>query len=273
MNSMTMTATLTRPSTAAEIDRSNIDRLIDEYHRTGDNTIRNRIVEANLYLADRLVPRYLGTSSSSIGPAVTSDDLRQTARVALIGAVERFDPQGGASLSTFASRTIDGELKRYLRDRSWMVRPPRRLQEVYLNTRRATEDLQHELGRPPSVSELADRVGVSTADVRQGMVAAESRSNESLDREVHIDGGAGVSTVAATIGSVDRSYALFEDLACLRSALGYLSDSEVAILRMRYVEQMSQSSIAHATGVSQSYVSRVLKRSIQTLRTYCLSAA
>lgn len=267
------TSTIAPPASRPTLDRSETTRLLEEYRRTGDKRIRNRLVEAHLAIADRLVPRYLSSSSGAGGASVSADDLRQTARLALIGAVERFDPRAGASLATFAARTVDGELKRYLRDRSWLVRPPRRLQEAHLNTRRATEDLQHELGRTPTVVELADRVGVSVAEVRDGMVAAEARTNESLDREVHSDTAGAPTTLAALIGAPDGNFALFEDLSCLRSAIGHLSETEIGILRMRYFDQMSQSSIAHATGVSQSYVSRVLKRSLQTLHSYFLAAA
>jgi RNA polymerase sigma-B factor len=136
--------------------------LLEDYHRTRDRRLRNRVVEAHLHLVDHYV--LLHARRGVVG----ADDLRQTALLALIGAVDRFDPAAGASLSTFAGRTIDGELKRYLRDRTWLVRPPRSAQEAHLNVRNASEELAHELGRSPTVDELAERLGVHPDHVLLG---------------------------------------------------------------------------------------------------------
>lgn len=255
------------------MDPGETARLIDEYHRTGDRSLRNRVLEAHLYVADRIVPRYSASPRGNSAATISSEDLRQTARLALIGAIERYDPTAGASLCTFATRTIEGELKRFLRDRTWLVRPPRRLQENHLNIRRATEELQHEFGRIPTTEELAERVGVSAGEVRAGMLASQARTNESLDREVRIDDDSVPSTLSTLLGSLDRNFALCDDLNCLHSALKKLDDRQVEFLRMRYSEQMSQSAIAASTGVSQSYVSRVLQQAVRTLRSYFQLAA
>lgn len=247
--------------------------LIDAYRASGDENLRNQILEAHLHVADRIVPRFCTRPAGGSGGSVSAEDLRQTAHMALIGAIERFDPHAGATLATFATRTIEGELKRYLRDRTWLVRPPRRLQENHLNIRRATDELQHELGRAPSVGELSERIGISNKDVREGLLASLARSNDSLDRDVRGEDESAPSALGELIGGVDPNFALHDDLECLRAALRRLDDRERTFLRMRFVDEMSQSAIAATTGVSQSYVSRVLQHSIGSLRSYFNASA
>jgi hypothetical protein len=119
-----------------------------EYQATGDRRLRNRVVEEHLHVVEHHARSYSGRG-------VSVDDLRQVGALAVVRAVDRFDPSQGASFATFAGRTVDGELKRWFRDRSWSVRPPRRTQELHLAVRRATDELSHQFGRPPSVGELA----------------------------------------------------------------------------------------------------------------------
>ena len=106
-----------------------------------------------------------------LAPGIPEDDLRQIALLAIVHAVERFDPEVGVAFSTFASRTIDGELKRYFRDRTWSVRPPRQAQELHLELRRTDEELTHRLGRSPTMAELADEVGESEDHVLEALEA------------------------------------------------------------------------------------------------------
>ena len=125
--------------------------LFREYRRTGDRRVRNRLVEEHLTVPDYYVRRYSGRG-------VPHDDLRQVALLTMLRSIDRFDPDLGIEFGTFASRTIEGELKRYFRDRTWAVRPPRRAQELHLELRRAEEELTQRLGRSPTVAELADEL-------------------------------------------------------------------------------------------------------------------
>ena len=163
------------------LDPHQIDELLQRYRLTGDRSLRNRVVEAHLDIAGFQVRRFARSGSASV------EDLRQTALVAVINAAERYEAGHGASFRTFASRTIEGELKRYLRDRSWAVRPPRGRQEMYLHVRRCTEDLSHELHRSPTVAEVADRLGVSEEAVLEGMEAGNAREAEHIDPVVRPD--------------------------------------------------------------------------------------
>ena len=235
-----------------------VAHLIEEYRRTGDRRLRNRVVEAHLHLVDHYV------ASCARGGLVSKDDARQTALLALIGAVDRFDPAGGASLITFATRTIDGELKRYLRDRSWMVRPPRSAQETHLNLRRASEQLSQELGRAPTVAEFARHLDIDEDHVHIGLVAGLGRRNESVDHPARDDDSA--HRLEATLGHEDVGFDLTEARISLRAGMSRLDDRQRDLLHMRFAKGMSQPDIAREVGVSQSYVSRIIRSALSVLR-------
>lgn len=236
-----------------------IEEMLRDYRRTSDRQLRNRIVEAHLHLADYHVKRY------ARGGMCSADDLRQTALMAMIKAVDRFDPAYGASFRTFASRTIEGELKRYLRDRTWAVKPPRRAQEFYLRLRRVSEELGHHLGRAPTVSELAKELDVTEEQVIEGFESGHARVADQIDAPARNDGSSfGLDHV---LGGVDPTLADIETQIILRAAIESLDDREQLVIRLRYFEDRSQPEIAETIGVSQSYVSRILRETLVQLRT------
>jgi RNA polymerase sigma-B factor len=148
--------------------------LFAEYRRTGERRIRNEIVERYIRLVEFTVRRFRHRS-------VEYEDLRQVAYLAILTAVERFDPERNIQFSTFASQSMEGELKRYLRDRSWSVRPPRRSQELHLELRDAEERLAQRLRRPPLVAELAEELRVSEDDVLLALEARQAYRASSID--------------------------------------------------------------------------------------------
>jgi len=220
--------------------------------------LRNRIVESHMDVADHHVARF----SRSAG--VTAEDLRQTALLAMIRAVDRFDPSFGTTFRTFASRTIEGELKRFLRDRSWAVRPPRSAQEMHLRVRQVTDELAQRLTRPPTVAEVATEMGVDVDSVLHGMEAGRARSAAGLDMPTSDDGEG--STPLRELASTEPGYASVEDRVVLREAVEHLDDRERQVLRLRFVDDLTQPEIAEVVGLSQSYVSRLLRSGIEHLR-------
>ncbi len=246
-----------RSQRAGAVDPSTISAWLTEYRRTQDRRVRNRIVEAHLHLVDHYVARYERGAASA-------DDVRQTALVALIGAVDRFDPTAGASLRTFADRTIEGELKRYLRDRTWLVRPPRAAQEIHLHLRRAAEELGHELHRSPTVAELAERLDVDEEQVLSGLVVGTTRESESIHRQIRDDEGA--LTLEATLGDVDPGIDLTEVRMIVRRGTDKLDHRQIELLHQRFIDGLSQPEIAARHGISQSYVSRIIRSALATLR-------
>ncbi len=257
-------ATLAERRNRGSMAADEVAALIDEYHRTGERRLRNQVVEAHLHVADHHVSRF----SRSVGAA--SDDLRQTALLAMIRAVDRFDTSLGVTFRTFASRTIEGELKRYLRDRAWMVRPPRRAQEMHLHVRRATEDLSHALGRPPTVREVAAELGTEVDHVLEAMEAGQARSATGL--EAPGADGEESSSLSRLLGAVDPSYAEVDEREVLRDAVAGLDDRQQLVLHLRYVEELSQPEIADEVGLSQSYVSRLLRGTLDQIRAELVSA-
>jgi RNA polymerase sigma-B factor len=239
-------------------DAGRIQLLFEQYRARPDRHTRNRLVEAHLHLADYYVARFARSGNS---PA---EDLRQTALLAVLNAVERFDPSMGVSFRTFASRTIEGELKRYLRDRSWAVRPPRRAQELHLLVRRTAEELTHRLGRAPTVAELAEDMRVDDEHVLEALEAGQARSATGIDAPA---GPNDDLPLARLLGSVDPSYGTVDERMVLRSAVAALDERQQLVLHLRFVEELSQPEIAERIGVSQSYVSRILRGSLALLRT------
>jgi RNA polymerase sigma-B factor len=240
------------------VPETDIDDLLREYRATSDRRIRNRIVETHLHLAEYHVKRY------ARGDLCSAEDLRQTALLAIIKAVERFDPAFGASFRTFASRTVEGELKRYLRDRTWAVKPPRRAQEFYLRLRRTSEELGHALGRAPTVRELAVELGVDEERVIEGFESGHARVADQIDPPPGPDGSTrGVENV---LGAVDPVLAEVEVNIMLREAIESLDARAQQVIRLRFFEDRSQPEIAETIGVSQSYVSRILRETLLDLR-------
>lgn len=242
-----------------QIDRSAVlATMFVEYRETGDRRLRNELVEEHRDLADYFVKRY-----SRRG--VPAEDLRQLAFMAIIHAVERFDPEVGVTFSTFASRTVEGELKRYFRDRTWSVRPPRRAQELHLELRRAEEDLAQQLGRSPTVAELATTLDVSKDHVLEALEAGVAHQAASLDQastqddETTTRGDRVLAEGEPGYGRVDRQI-------IVRELMEELPERERLIVYMRFFENMTQPEIAEKVGVSQSYLSRILRKALLTLR-------
>ncbi len=193
------------------------------------------------------------------------DELIAEGNQGLVKAVDRFDPERGVKFTTFAARTIEGELKRYLRDRGWSVRVPRGLQDTGFEVRRAEGELTQRLGRAPTLEELADEIDLGVADVGRAVLARGSFDAVSLDAPAGGDDD-GI-TPLDRLPDADRSLELAPEVADLGAALAALSERDRRILRLRFFEDLSQSEIAERVGVSQMHVSRLLAKALDTLRT------
>jgi RNA polymerase sigma-B factor len=234
--------------------------LFAEYRRTGDRGMRNELVEAHRHVADYFVKRY-----SRRG--VAADDLGQVALLAIVRAVDRYDPAQGVAFSTFASRTIDGELKRHFRDKTWAVRPPRTAQELHLALRHAEEALVQRLRRSPTVAELAAEVGESVDHVLEAMEAGGAHQSTSLDQTASgPDDAEGSALAERVLGREDRGYSHVERQQIVQELLDSLDERDRAIIEMRFFENRTQEEIAAKIGVSQSYLSRLLRRALLALR-------
>lgn len=240
--------------------RADTASWFEEYRRTGDREVRNRIVVAHRHIADYYVRRYERRG-------VHHDDLLQVSLLSIVRAAERFDPARGVEFSTFAGRTIEGELKRFFRDRTWSIRPPRRVQELHLALRRAQEEMAQTLGRSPTVRELARHCEVSQDDVLEALEASGAHQAASLDRartteEDDTGGSLGDRVLVADEGGFDQ----VDRRDLIHGLLADLPERDRQIIEMRFFENMTQPEIAERVGVSQSYLSRVLRRTLLDLR-------
>jgi RNA polymerase sigma-B factor len=234
-----------------------LDELFREYRRTQQRSVRNRLVEAHRGLAASIAHDYRGRG-------VELDDLVQIAMLGTLKAVERFDPERGIPFSSFASRTVNGEIKRYFRDRTWAVRPPRSAQERHLDLRRATGAMSSRLGRPPTVAELAEELDISEDDVLEAQEAGAAYRATSLDaRRPGDEDGA---SLAERLPGGDAASQPVELRMLVGQLLRTLPPREAEILRLRFYEELTQSEIADRLGISQMHVSRLIRRCLLELR-------
>lgn len=226
--------------------------------------IREKLVEINLPLAEHLARRFRGRGEEL-------DDLVQVATVALIKSIDRFDPQRGFEFSTYATPTIIGELKRHFRDKRWAVRVPRRLQELRLTLASATAELIQEVGRSPTVPELAARLGMTTDEIIEGLEACNAYTAASLDAPTQGAAEDGTALMRDAFGADDAALDEAESRQALRPLIARLPQRERRILVLRFFDDMTQSQIAREMGISQMHVSRILARTLAELRSSLLA--
>jgi len=225
-----------------------------EFAATRDGALRDELITAHLGLAQHLARRFANRGEPL-------DDLIQVASIGVMKSVDRFDPDRGVEFSTFAARTILGELKRHFRDKGWAVRAPRRIQELYLEIGHATGELAQKLGRPPTMAELAEATGSTVEAVIEATEAGSGYRTASLDAPSRVERGG-----SDAIGEEDTAFDDVDNRGLLSPAFTSLPAREQTILRLRFVDGLTQSEIATRIGVSQMHVSRLLTASLRKLR-------
>jgi RNA polymerase sigma-B factor len=238
-------------------ERDELRRKFYEYAQTRDRALRDELVTAHMGLAEYLARRFTNRGEPL-------DDLVQVAALGLLKAVDRFDPERGVEFSTYATHTIVGELKRHFRDKGWAVRAPRRMQELYLRLGKIVSTLSQELGRSPTIAELATEAQVSEEEVLEALEAGQAYRFASLDAPSPGDeDGEGMG---ASLGQEDKELVEAEHRAALSPLIAQLPQREQTILHLRFFEGLTQSEIAGRLGISQMHVSRLLARSLAQLR-------
>ncbi|MFJ7213570.1 SigB/SigF/SigG family RNA polymerase sigma factor [Amycolatopsis sp. NPDC098790] len=219
--------------------------------------LRLRLITEHLPLAEHIAQRFSGRGEPF-------DDLLQVARTGLIRAVDRYDPERGADFLSFAVPTIMGEVRRHFRDTGWSMRVPRALKDLKQTLGTASDTLAHALGRAPTPSELAAHLDMDVEDVREGLLAAEAYRTHSIDTPVR--GDEDPVTVADQLAVEESGFAQFDNHVALQAAMATLPARERAIVKMRFVDELTQSQIARRIGVSQMQVSRLLAKTLEQLR-------
>ena len=237
-----------------------VEGWLQAYANSRDPELRQQIILAYLGLADRLADRYRSSRGAS------PEDLRQTARVGLVAAVDRYDPDYGNPFVPYAVACVVGEIKRYLRDTSWRVHVSRPVKERSLRLCKALDELPHLLGRSPTVPELAEHLGISEEEALEAIEVAHTRSEVSLDQQVGDEGDTSLGDLLPAAAPREE----LEDLLLLPGLVDSLPEPEREIVVLRFFHDLDQYDIAARVGCSQMHVSRLLRRALGRLRTQLL---
>jgi RNA polymerase sigma-B factor len=244
------------------LEKEEIRRLFVAYGRAASEeekaTHRERLVEQYIGLVEFLARRFRNRGEPL-------EDLVQVGTIGLLKAIDRFDLDREVEFSTYATPTIVGELKRHFRDKGWAVRVPRRLQELHLELTKTVSLLGQELGRSPTVAEIAESTGTDEETVLEGLEIAQAYNFTSLDAPIESEDG-GSTSFADQLGAQDEHLENLEYRASLAPEVAKLPDRERTILYLRFFKGLTQSEIADRLGISQMHVSRLLNRTLGQLR-------
>src|SRR5881296_469707 len=232
--------------------------LLRRYHEEGDLQAREQLIEQYMSLVRSLARRY-----SYRGEQL--EDLVQIGAIGLIKAIDRFDLDRGVELTTYATPNIIGEIKRHFRDKGWSVRVPRGLQELNVQLSRLIEQLTVQLGRSPTIPELAKAASVEEEEVLEALESGRAYSSLSLSTGGTQDDGEELDPLE-TLGEIEHQYEVSEDRAVLAPGFKVLDPRERQILHLRFFEGLTQSQIAQQVGISQMHVSRLIRRALEKIR-------
>jgi RNA polymerase sigma-B factor len=239
------------------LERLDSEVVFELFGKREDASSRDRLIENYIPLAESLARRYQHSGQPL-------DDLVQVASIGLVKAVDRFDPERGVTFESYAIPTILGELKRYHRDQGWSVRMPRRLQEHTLLIKDAVPALSQDLGRSPTIDEIAAHAHLSVEEVLEAMDAQDAYASISLDAPMDDEGDS--STLSDRLATDPEEYDTTEEWAEFEPHLKALPERERTIIVLRFFRDWTQSQIAEELGISQMHVSRLLSQTLQRLR-------
>jgi RNA polymerase sigma-B factor len=232
--------------------------LLRRYHEDGDLAAREELIERYMSLVRSLARRYAYRGEQL-------DDLVQIGAIGLIKAIDRFDLERGVELTTYATPNIIGEIKRHFRDKGWSVRVPRGLQELNVQVSKLIEQLTVQLGRSPTIPELAKAAGVEEEQVLEALESGRAYSSVSLSTGGGSDEDGELDPLES-LGTIEHEYEVSEDRAMLAPGFKVLDERERKILHLRFFSGLTQSQIAAEIGISQMHVSRLIRRSLEKIR-------
>jgi len=238
------------------VNNDDNDSLFIKYSETGDLDIRNEIVSRNLYLAEIISKKF-------VNRGIDYEDIYQVASIALIKAVERFNPNKGVKFASFATPTIIGEIKRFFRDKGSVIRIPRRIYEIYQKVNHAREELTQQLHRSPRMDEIAAYLNISEETVIEIVESWNAYRIQSFEQSAYNDEDV---ELHETIGDEDSSFEKVENRDYLKKCLERFNEGERKFIDMRYFQGKTQREIAEKFGVSQMYVSRLERKVLDRFR-------
>jgi RNA polymerase sigma-B factor len=241
-------------------DKEDIYHLIEQYQRNPENEkVQTKLVKKYEDLVVSLAKRY------SRGKSL-HEDLIQVGMIGLLAALKRYDPSFGKSFESFAVPTIVGEIKRYIRDKTWSVHVPRRIKEIGPKIKKAVEALTTDLQRSPKVQEIADYLGATEEEVLEAMEMGKSYHALSVDSSIEADSEGSTVTLLDLVGSKESGYETVDHQLLLKKAFEVLSEREQAIIHYSYFDNLSQKDAGDKLGISQMHVSRLQRRALSKLR-------
>ncbi|MCA1032972.1 RNA polymerase sigma factor SigB [Bacillus timonensis] len=242
------------------LSKEEINQLIHSYQTCGDKEAELTLVKNFENLVVSLARKY------SKGREF-HDDIVQVGMLGLLGAIRRFDASYGKNFESFAIPTILGEIKRYLRDKTWSVHVPRRIKEIGPKIKSAVDELTTTLQRSPKVEEIAQKIEVSEEEVLEAMEMGKSYQALSVDRSIEADSDGATITLLDLVGEAEKGYESVNQRLILQNALHVLTEREKQIISYTYLENLSQKDTGELLGISQMHVSRLQRKAIKKLRT------
>jgi RNA polymerase sigma-B factor len=238
-------------------DKTRTKELFRRYKEEGDEDAREQLIVSHLNLV-----RFLASKFKNRGEAL--DDLIQVGTIGLIKAIDRFEPERGLEFTTYATPTIMGEIKRHFRDKGWSVRVPRRLQELSAKVNQTTDELTKDLQRSPTVQEIADHLQVTVDEVLEAMESSSAYSSVSLESGSSNEEDA--PSIIDHYATEDAELEGSDDRMLIEQVIGEFSPREQEVIRMRFVDGLTQVEIAEKLEVSQVQVSRFLRRTLKKMQ-------
>ncbi|PEQ92620.1 RNA polymerase sigma factor SigB [Bacillus sp. AFS006103] len=250
---------MTQPFQAMKRTKEEINALIKDFQLNESKSAQEILVAHYTPLVGSLVMKYSKGGNYH-------EDLMQIGIVGLLGAIRRYDPELGAAFETFLIPTVIGEIKRYLRDKTWGVHVPRRVKELWTKIKIVVDELTNQHQRSPKIHEIAAHLDVSEEEVLEAMEMGKSYQAVSVNRSIETGSDGSTVTILDTIGSHDDGFKRVDQRLLLESVLHVLSEREIEILKFTFIENKSQKETGEYLGISQMHVSRLQKKAIQKLR-------
>ena len=255
-------------SNTSHLNRQSKEQIlewIEEYQQNESDEAQTKLVLNYTRLVESIARKYSNGKSHH-------EDIVQVGMLGLLGAIRRYDPTIGKSFEAFAIPTIIGEIKRFLRDKTWAVHVPRRIKELGPRIRAAVETLTVEFQRSPLVPEIADFLGEEVESVLEAMEMSKSYQALSMDHSLDSDSDGGTITLFDVIGKADGEFEKTDQRLLVANALSILSDREKEIIQLTYMEQLSQKETGERLGISQMHVSRIQRKAIKKLQEAILAS-
>lgn len=233
--------------------------LFREYAHEHSPSVRDQLI-----LRHQNLVHYLAGKFANRG--IPLEDLAQVGMIGLINAVDRFDPERGLQFSTYATPTILGEIRRHFRDKGWNLKVPRRLQELNIAASKTAESLGAELGRPPTIAEVAAKLGASEEETLEAIEMGNAYDTVPLDAPMQSQGESAPLTLSEFLGQEDASLQKIDAYGDLRQAIDSLEPREKAIIYYRFFKDLSQTQVATRLNISQMHVSRLQHKAMRKLK-------